>query len=224
MVSQIEEAFMFLLDNVIYKDILSVEHLLIKEGQTTSLFGPSGCGKTTLLRLLCGLISPTAGQVLYKEQNMEELDLVLHRKKVIMMPQISHAFPGNLRDNLNIGASFQERPNFTDAQLDNMLEQVSIKDKNLEDNPELFSGGEKQRLALARILLLEPEVILLDEPSAALDAQIEETIMGLLNAYKKQHQMTYVLVTHSEKIANAYSEVIVYMDDGRISRIEEKTS
>jgi putative ABC transport system ATP-binding protein len=102
------------------------------------------------------------------------------------------------------------------------LADVCLKDKKLEESPDLFSGGEKQRLGLARILLLKPEVILLDEPSAALDAQIEETIMSLLAAYKKQHQMTYILVTHAENIAQGYSDVIVYMDEGKVIKVEER--
>lgn len=215
---------MFLLDKVTFKDILSVEHLVLEEGKTTSLFGASGCGKSTLLRLLCGLISPTTGQLYYRNQNMDQLDLILHRKKVIMMPQTSYLFPGNLRDNMNIGAFFRDMPNFADDQLQSMLEEVNLNSKKLEDNPEIFSGGEKQRLALARILLLKPEVILLDEPSAALDAQIEGTIMELLKNYKKQHHTTYILVTHSEKIAKTYSDVIVYMKEGRITGIEEIAS
>ena len=208
---------MFELKNVKYLEILNIESLFIEDYKTTCIFGPSGSGKTTILKLLAGLVSPDSGEILFDDENLDNLDLTMLRRKVIMLGQEPCLFPGDLRENLNLGAYFQDRENFKDEELIEVLEKVKLGEKNLDSNPEIFSQGEKQRLCLARILLLKPEVLLLDEPSSALDADIETMIMELVKEYKGLHNMTVVLVTHSDKIAKLYSDKIAYIEAGKIA-------
>lgn len=213
---------MFFLKNILYKGILTIPALDIPEGKITCLFGPSGCGKTTLLRLLNHLISPDEGQVFFQGEDISRIDAIALRRNVLMLPQQSVIYPGNLRDNLNIGAIFQDRPSFQNATLCDILKKTGLGEKDLEDDPNLFSGGEKQRLALARVLLLEPPVLLLDEPGSALDSAMESAIMNLILEDHKKRHTTCILVTHSEQMSKTYSDFIIYMQDGQIRRIAAK--
>ena len=158
---------MFQLNDVEFTGILTIPSLLI-DRQTTLITGPSGGGKTTLLRLLNKLISPTHGVILYNDKDLAGIPTVEHRRRVMMLSQQAIVFDGNVRDNLQIGFRYQERSAPDDATLSRALEQVQLP-KPLDDDTQRFSGGEKQRLALARVLLLAPDVFLLDEPAASLE-------------------------------------------------------
>ncbi len=214
---------MFTLEEITYLDILKIPRLDIPDSGITCLFGPSGCGKTTTMRLLNGMISPTSGRVLYRGRDLDTLNLVEHRREVVQMSQGSILFPGNVRDNLNIGAEFQCRLPFSDASIREILSAVGLDGKSPAEDPRSFSGGEKQRLSLARVLLLQPEVLLLDEPASALDADTEDSIMELVRCFVLQRKMACVLVTHSEEMARGYSDRIVYMKEGQVLRVVEQT-
>ena len=134
----------------------------------TALLGPSGCGKTTLLRLLNKLVSPDSGRIFYKGVDIAEVPSVEHRRRVMMLSQNPVLFPGNIRDNLEVGFRLQKTEAPGEVRLREILSQVRL-DKDLDGPCEQLSGGERQRLVLARVCLLDPEVYLLDEPSAALD-------------------------------------------------------
>ncbi|OHW63318.1 sulfate/thiosulfate import ATP-binding protein CysA [Andreesenia angusta] len=207
---------MFSLRDVRYKDILEIDELEIEDGKVTSIVGESGSGKTTLLRLLNKLISCDSGEVKYRGENIENIDSVELRRNVVMLPQIPSIFSGTVRDNLQIGLKFSEKPEADDSVLLSVLELVGLK-KSLDESSENLSGGEKQRLALGRVILLEPEVLLLDEPSSALDEETERIIIGKLVEYTKEQKKTLVMVTHSKKIAKNYSDNIIEIRNGRIA-------
>src|SRR5699024_6756973 len=130
--------------------------------------GQSGSGKSTLLRLLNNLISPDAGKIHYQDESLHKIDPVLLRRKITMVAQTPVIFDGTVRDNLLIGLRFSEKEPVTDQIMVRMLKTMKL-DKKLETDAADLSGGEKQRLALARVMLLDAEVFLLDEPSSALD-------------------------------------------------------
>ena len=198
---------MFQFEQVIYKDIIDIRALTIHPG-LTALVGPSGSGKTTLLRLMNKMISPDAGIIYYQGINLSELPAVEHRRSVMMLSQTPILFPGNIRDNLNAGFKFQKKEVPTDQRLLDMMLQVQL-DKELDGLVESLSGGEKQRLALARVFLLEPEVYLLDEPSAALDDVSEDAIVSMLSRYTKEKGKSAIMVTHARSIAEKYCDEII---------------
>lgn len=210
---------MFLLKDVKYKDILNIKSLSIEAGQATSIVGQSGSGKTTILRLLNKLISCDSGDIRYKGVSLRELDSVSLRREVVMLAQSPAIFEGSVRDNLTIGLHFSERPLPSDDELSRTLTLVKLS-KNLNSDAESLSGGEKQRLALARVLLMKPSVLLLDEPSSALDEETEDIIMNSLLAYVKQSGSTLVMVTHSKRVAYQYSNRIVEIRNGSIFNME----
>ncbi len=209
---------MFQFIDVKYKDILDVPSLLIERGKITTLVGTSGSGKTTILRMLNKMLSPTQGRIMFNDTDLGDIDTVTHRRRVTMLSQNSVVFDGSIRDNLNIGLKFQEKSLLSDDVLLSMLEQVKLK-KALDTPASVLSGGEKQRLTLGRVLLLNSEIYLLDEPSAALDNETEETIIQMVKEFVKKENKTLVMVTHSKAMAEQYSETMIEMSEGRCSSI-----
>lgn len=206
---------MFSLKNVQYKDILHIDALVIEACKVTSIVGESGSGKTTLLRLLNKLISHDRGEITYNGRDLNTIDSIQLRRTVVMLPQIPTIFPGNVKDNLLVGLKFAEKPPVDDDKLREILKFVNL-DKDLEEESENLSGGEKQRLALARVILLDPDVFLLDEPSSSLDEDTERTIIKKLVTYTKDMNKTLIMVTHSKKIAENYSDHIIKIGRGSI--------
>ncbi|STA93711.1 ABC transporter ATP-binding protein [Clostridium cochlearium] len=176
---------MFLFKNVSYKNILNIRELNIPSHKVTCIVGQSGSGKTTLLRLLNKIISYDEGEILYNDKSLKTIDSIKLRREVIMLPQIPVMFNGNVKENLLIGIKFSEKPLVPDEILYEILEFVQL-DKELSESVEKLSGGEKQKLCLARALLLNPEVFLLDEPSSALDEDTEHLIISSLVEYTKK--------------------------------------
>ncbi|AFM40863.1 ATPase and permease component of ABC-type transporter involved in cytochrome bd biosynthesis [Desulfosporosinus acidiphilus SJ4] len=210
---------MFEFLNVKYKDVLDLPTLNIGQEKITTFIGPSGSGKTTILKMLNKLISPTQGKIIFKETDLQQINSVAHRRQVSMLSQNPAIFAGSIRDNLNAGLKFQERELPSDGVLNHILEQVKL-NKSLESAANTLSGGEKQRLALGRLLLLNSEVYLLDEPSSALDDETEEIIIQMLTDHIKREKKTIVMVTHSKAIAQKYSDIIIEISKGKMLKSE----
>lgn len=211
---------MFSLREVKYKHILDIEELNIEKSKVTCIIGESGSGKSTLLRLLNKLISCDSGKIMYNGQDLNSCDSVELRRTVVMLAQLPAIFPGTVRDNLLIGLKFAEKPAANDDKLLQVLNMVHL-NKSLDDESDPLSGGEKQRLALGRVILLDPEVFLLDEPSSALDEETERFIIENLVAYTKETSKTLIMVTHSKKVAQTYSDNIIELSQGKMVRARE---
>lgn len=211
---------MFELSQVRYKDIVNFNQLMIPSGKITSIMGESGSGKTTLLRLLNKLISPDQGTIFYRGKSLEQIDSVLLRRSVVMLPQTPVIFPATVKKNLEIGLKFSEKPLVPDDQLLDVLNTVHLK-KALADNAEKLSGGEKQRLALGRVILMNPDVFLLDEPSSALDEETEQLVIEKTVTLAKAKGKTLIMVTHTQKIAQAFSENIIEIKKSQLLKERE---
>ena len=209
---------MFRLRNVKARDIIHIEDLEIPAKQITCVVGESGSGKTTLLRLLNQMVSSDEGEIWFNGQPIEQIDPVLLRRKVVMLPQQPVMFDGNVRDNLLVGLSFAERPPAGDEQLRQMLRFVHL-DKELDDHPESFSGGEKQRLGLARVLLLDADVLLLDEPTSALDDHTAREVMKNVAEHCKTKGKTVIMITHSRQLADEFADCVIELHQGKISAV-----
>jgi putative ABC transport system ATP-binding protein len=199
---------LFELDNVIYKNILKIPSLKIEKEIVTCIVGESGAGKSTLLKLLNKMILPEQGEILYKDKLLSELDAVIHRRQVVTLSQNPLIFSGNINDNLQKGLIFSHREQATTGQLNAALRHVYL-NKELTDNALQLSGGEKQRLALARVLLMGPDVYLLDEPTSALDDKTEINVMESFLEEAKKRGASIVMITHSKKIAKAFGDEIL---------------
>lgn len=206
---------MFKLKNVRYKNIIKIDNMDIKKGQVTCISGPSGSGKSTLLKLLGKIISPDSGDILFEGKNLKDIDSISHRRKVPTLSQFPVIFDGNIRDNLKIGLEFSRRDLKTDDKLIEVLKKVNL-NKGLGDDPSKLSGGEKQRLCIGRILLMDADIIMLDEPSASLDSQTEYDIIKLIYEEIKSCGKTMIYITHSEDIAENFSDIILTMENGQL--------
>jgi putative ABC transport system ATP-binding protein len=208
---------MFEFNDVRFKDILDIPRLFIARNRITTLIGPSGSGKTTILKLLNKMLSPTEGHILFDGKRLDQIDSVDHRRRVTMLPQSPVMFDGDIKDNLIAGLKYQKREIPGDNVLAEMLAKVKL-DKELSSATQTLSGGEKQRLALGRVLLLNPEVYLLDEPSSALDEATAEAVIEMIAGYARSENKTLVMVTHSTAIAQRFSEEIIEVSNGQCGR------
>ncbi|MGD7008263.1 ABC transporter ATP-binding protein [Metabacillus sp. 84] len=197
---------MFKITNLIFKDILRIEQMAIEKGKVTSIIGESGAGKSTLLKMLNLLLSPDSGSITYEGQELTARSPITHRREVVMLGQQPVIFEGSIKDNLEIGRKFSEKDPTDEDTLKEALAFVKL-DKELDQSAEELSGGEKQRLALARVYLMEPECFLLDEPTSALDDGTEDEIINRFIEMVKGK--TVIMVTHSNDIAERYSDQVI---------------
>lgn len=199
---------MFYIQELKYKSILNLNELKIEKDKIISIVGRSGSGKTTLLKMLNKMLTPDSGDIFYKGKNIKDIDAIQLRREVVMLGQTPAIFPGNIRENLLIGRKFSNKEPLPDEDLIIMLEKIGL-DKLLDQDSYELSGGEKQRIALARVILTDPEVFLLDEPSSALDSETENLIITSLVNHSRENKKTLIMVTHSEEMGQKFSDIVI---------------
>ena len=177
----------------------------------TVVAGPSGAGKTTLLRLCNRLDIPDAGKVCYRGQPLDELDPLVLRRRVGMVFQRPAPFPGSVADNLAVA-----HPDAGTAEMTTALTRVALDPALLGQEARTLSGGELQRMCLARTLVTQPETLLLDEPTSALDAQPKRVFEATARDLAAQG-ITLVWVTHDEAQADRIADRIYHLRDGRLT-------
>ncbi|MEJ6950702.1 ABC transporter ATP-binding protein [Natronospora cellulosivora (SeqCode)] len=218
---------MFSLKNVKFKDILNILDLEIEEKKITCILGKSGGGKTTFLRLLNNIISADQGTIKFKNKDIEEYHPIELRREIIMLPQSPSMFPGTIEDNFSKTLEYTESKEIKQENkvklYGELLKKVGLS-HTLDTNTKNLSGGEKQRLALARILLLKPAILLLDEPSSALDEETEDFIIKMVVNYIKEKKGSLIMVTHSRSVAEKYANIIITLNNGKIEEIERKNN
>lgn len=198
---------MFKLKDIKFKNILDIENLEIHENVVTIVKGESGSGKSTMLKLLNNIISPDSGVVMYNGVDVNDINPITLRRDVIMQSQFPNIFPGNVRENLNIIFTLRGEEGLDDEKLLKALEIVNLK-KDLTDDAQNLSGGEKTRLSIARLFLVEPEVFLLDEPGASLDSKTEEILMNNVISEIKKRNKTLIFISHSDNPEMIADEII----------------
>lgn len=190
----------------------------VRRGEVFSLLGPSGCGKTTLLRIAAGLESPDAGRVFLDGQ--EITGLPPERRRINTVFQSYALFPHmSVRDNVAFGPRVARRPATSlGTDVERMLEMVGLTG-HADARPRQLSGGERQRVALARALINSPEVLLLDEPLAALDRKLRQRMLLELDRIHDEVGITFLYVTHDQEEAMSLSDRIAVMNAGRVEQI-----
>lgn len=205
---------MFKLKDIKFKNILDIENLEIHENVVTIVKGESGSGKSTMLKLLNNIISPDSGVVMYNGVDVNDINPITLRREVIMQSQFPTIFPGNVRENLNFIFTLRGEEGLDDEKLLKALEIVNLK-KDLTDDAQNLSGGEKTRLSISRLFLVEPEVFLLDEPGASLDSKTEEILMNNVISEIKKRNKTLIFISHSDNPEMITDEIIT-MKNGKV--------
>ncbi len=192
--------------------------LQIEVGSTTVLIGPSGCGKSTILRLMLGLLSPDRGRVLFDGQAVAPQSAGAMRQRVGYVIQDGGLFAHMTgRQNVTLMARQLAWPRAQiDKRLDELAELTQFPTGAIDRYPIELSGGQRQRLALMRALMLDPDVLLLDEPLAALDPMIRHGLQTDLRKIFAALGKTAVMVTHDLAEAAYFCDSIVLLRDGRI--------
>jgi len=190
----------------------------LRKGEFFSLLGPSGCGKTSMLRLAAGFEEPDAGRVFLDGRDITGLPP--DKRKVNTIFQSYALFPHlTVRDNIGFGLAIAKRPKAEiRAEVDRMLELIRMADQAAK-KPDQLSGGQKQRVAVARALVNKPDVLLLDEPLAALDLKLRQKMLIELDLIHDEVGITFLYVTHDQAEAMSLSDRIAVMDGGRIEQI-----
>jgi putative ABC transport system ATP-binding protein len=216
--------FMSLLSfkNVSYKNnersILKNISLEVNSGDFISVIGPSGSGKSTFFKLCCQLISPTSGDITYKNKSYTAYDPIKWRKQIAYCFQTPCLFGKTVMDNLEFPFSIRNKS--LDLEIINKLLKLFMMDsKYLSRNIANLSGGEKQRISLIRTLIFNPEILLLDEVTSALDEKntsIVEKVIKSLN----DNGTTILWITHNSKQSRKYANKIMTIENGRLKSLE----
>jgi osmoprotectant transport system ATP-binding protein len=194
--------------------------LAIEPAQTTVLIGPSGSGKSTLLRLMIGLITPDTGRIQFDGMALSDANLQSIRHRMGYVIQEGGLFPHlTARSNAALLARHLGwgRDRITDR-VQELTELVQLVPDRLNQRPGQLSGGQRQRVSLMRALMLDPDVLLLDEPLGALDPMIRADLQDDLRAIFRRLEKTVVLVTHDIGEASYFGDHVVLMRDGRIAQ------
>ncbi len=194
------------------KPLLRDVSFRLSRGQTLAVLGPSGAGKSTLLRLLNRLDEPSSGQVLLNGQDYRQLDPRQLRRRMGMVMQRPYLFAGTVTANVGYGPA-QEGLTLSTAKIADLIDQVGMSGFANRDVSNL-SGGEAQRISIARALANEPEILLLDEPTSALDTDAKQAIENLLATLVRERHATSVWVTHDLEQARRVAGLVLKIDAG----------
>ncbi|WP_048569875.1 spermidine/putrescine ABC transporter ATP-binding protein [Clostridium cylindrosporum] len=198
--------------------VLKEINLYVRKNEFITLLGPSGCGKTTTLRLIGGFEVPTSGQILFEGKDIASLPP--YRRRVNTVFQKYALFPHlDIYENIAFGLRLKGMDeDLIDSKVKDMLHLVNLDGFEIRDVDSL-SGGQQQRVAIARALVNEPEVLLLDEPLAALDLKIRKEMQTELKKMQQRLGITFIFVTHDQEEALTMSDTVVVMKDGSIRQI-----
>ena len=189
----------------------------VRTGEVLVIVGPSGAGKSSFLRLLNRLDEPTGGTVRLEGVDYRQIPPRELRRRVAMVTQTAYLFPGTIADNLRFGP-LQQGIELPARTIEAILIQVGFAGRAEEDITHL-SGGEAQRVSVARALATAPEVLLLDEPTSALDSEAKGEVEKLVLTVVKQNGLTSVMVSHDLAQAVRVANRIMVMSKGRLEKI-----
>jgi len=202
--------------------ILSNISFGVQAGDSIGVMGPSGSGKSSLFRLLNLLTSPTQGQILYKNKNLQEYIPTQLRRSIGYVLQKPYLFGTTIQENLLYPYELLgQKPDY--REISSYLDKLKLPQATLEKKNTALSGGEQQRIALIRSLLIKPEIILLDEVTAALDEENTLLLENLIAHEQKNHNLTLLFITHKQEQAKRLAHKILYLAAGRITFWGAKT-
>lgn len=187
----------------------------IPEGEITTVVGPSGAGKTTLFKLCNGLQSPDSGNIYIQGKHIDHYDPIELRRKVGIALQNATMISGSVRKNLELPLKLQDKE-LTDERAGELLNLVGLSDISLDKKTKDLSGGQQQKLSIARTLVNQPDILLLDEITSSLDSVSRQDIEELISRIKKEYGTTILWITHNLQQALAIGDETWVMMDGEV--------
>lgn len=193
----------------------------VEEKRTLSVLGKSGCGKTTLLKTISGLLKQKSGEVYLQEQKLgvtppEKRNIIYLNQEALLFPHL------NVFENIAFGLRIKKvKPEDIQTQVNSMLTNLGLEGYGTK-MPQELSGGQRQRVSFGRALILNPSVLLLDEPFGSLDAQTRSKMQGFYKEIADQYAITSVFVTHDVKEAMLMGDNIALMDKGKLEVFKTK--
>src|SRR5712692_6286206 len=199
--------------------ILEDVSFTVERGRALTLVGPSGSGKSSLLRCLNRLVEPTSGTVRFGGRDIQSFDPRDVRRQVALVMQTPVLFEGTVRDNLRIRPA--DAPgDFSEARLAAALAEVGLDPDFLDRDAATLSGGEKQRVTIARALLRDPQALLLDEPTSALDPPNAALVVETISRLREARGLSIVAVTHQPELVRRLGGRLLYLVKGRAQAYE----
>ena len=206
------------------KCVLENVNFEVKEGEFLSILGPSGCGKTTILRSLIGLLSPVGGTIIKDEEDITRFAPASRRMGIVFQ---NYALFENMTvlKNVEYALKIRKENRSKDAKAEirkkalEMLEHMDLS-AHVHKKPAMLSGGQQQRVAIARTLVLNPDVILFDEPMSALDVATRLSLRKTIKDIQKEYGTTMIYITHDQEEAFAMSDRIMVMKEAKIVQID----
>lgn len=196
----------------------------MKKGETFGLVGESGCGKSTFANASLGILKPTEGEIFYKGQNVQNMDVENTKRMRREMQKIFQNPAASLNPRFTVlqlveeplvirgGYSLEERKKMVTE----MLKKVGLSEADLFRYPSDFSGGQQQRIAIARALILKPEYLVCDEPVSALDVSVHAQILNLLMEMQKEMNITYLFISHNLAVVKKICDRVAIMYLGKV--------
>lgn len=197
-------------------EILKGVSFSVPAGELTAICGPSGGGKSTLIRLLNRLEDPDSGRILLNGEDIFDADPLQLRTRVGLVSQKPFMFAGTVAFNLERPFSLQEKEAPQGDFMAEAVELCGLTPEILGQDARSLSLGQQQRVSLARMLVSEPEVLLLDEPTSALDRPTGDRLASTLKEICRLRKMTILMVTHDLRITQRVADRLVYLEDGRV--------
>jgi peptide/nickel transport system ATP-binding protein len=216
-----ESGLFFKTKRIILEDV----SLELDPGQTIGLMGDSGSGKTTLCRIMAGLERPSSGYVTFQEKDVQSLSKREFNSFRRMVQIIFQDPEGSLNPRKSIERSIHEvlrlqnvpKNQWRDKTLE-ILDTVGLSEELLCRNPCQISGGQNQRVALGRVLLLNPKIIILDEPTSALDLSVQAQILNLLKDLQKERMLAYLFISHQPEVVKFMANEVYVLESGRLAQ------
>ena len=190
--------------------------ITLAEGETVGLFGDSGSGKSTLGQMLSGLLKPTSGKIFFEEQEIHYPFRGEARKNIQILfqhPEISFNPSLPLIASLKEPYKLYRLPYSTDILIEN-IEKFGLHEEHLYRKPAELSGGELQRAALSRLLVMKPKVIILDEPTSMLDVITQAQMIQMLREYQQENRASYIFITHNRCLCDGVCDRIYIVENG----------